>query len=154
MRAYSHQGHGPRADQQAGYISATTDRTTSLANGSRSIHSGQHRKLPTADMGYRLAPIPVIRGIISASKQETVSDPGRPVNAASLEPPWGSAVSAAADPGSVDPVAGRLTSCTMVVMPPPGQSKAALCCWLALEPRLPRSVAFVNAPSGPALLAR
>ncbi len=34
------QGHGPRADQQAGYISATSDSTTSLANGSRSIHSG------------------------------------------------------------------------------------------------------------------
>ena len=25
MRAYSHQGHGPRADQQAGYIKATSD---------------------------------------------------------------------------------------------------------------------------------
>ena len=35
VRAYSHQGHGPRADQQAGYISATSDSTTSLANGSR-----------------------------------------------------------------------------------------------------------------------
>jgi hypothetical protein len=40
MRAYSHQGHGPRADQQAGYISATSHSTPSLANGSRSIHSG------------------------------------------------------------------------------------------------------------------
>ena len=38
VRAYSHQGHGPRADQQAGYISATSDRTSSLANSSRSIH--------------------------------------------------------------------------------------------------------------------
>jgi hypothetical protein len=36
VRAYSHQGHGPRADQQAGYISATSDSTTSLAKGSRS----------------------------------------------------------------------------------------------------------------------
>ena len=35
VRAYSHQGHGPRADQQAGYISATSDRTSSLANSSR-----------------------------------------------------------------------------------------------------------------------
>ena len=39
MRAYSHQGHGPRADQQAGYISATSDSTPSLAKGSRSIHA-------------------------------------------------------------------------------------------------------------------
>lgn len=30
MRAYSHQGHGPRADQQAGYIPATSDSTPSL----------------------------------------------------------------------------------------------------------------------------
>ena len=35
MRAYSHQGHGPRAEQQAGYISATSDRTPSVAKGSR-----------------------------------------------------------------------------------------------------------------------
>src|SRR6516225_8602602 len=30
VRAYSHQGHGPRADQQAGYISATSDSTPHL----------------------------------------------------------------------------------------------------------------------------
>src|SRR6516162_5912695 len=41
VRAYSHQGHGPRADRQAGYISATFDTTPSLANGSRSIHQGR-----------------------------------------------------------------------------------------------------------------
>src|SRR5260221_2592404 len=41
VRAYSHQGQGPRDDQQDGYISATSDSTTSLANGSRSIHLGQ-----------------------------------------------------------------------------------------------------------------
>ena len=41
VRAYSHQGHGPRADRQAGYISATSDSTPSLANGSRSIHLGR-----------------------------------------------------------------------------------------------------------------
>src|SRR6201987_244369 len=40
VRAYSHQGHGPRADQQAGYISATSDSTASLANCSRSMHIG------------------------------------------------------------------------------------------------------------------
>ena len=40
VRAYSHQGHGPRADHQAGYLSATSDSTTSLAKGSRSIHVG------------------------------------------------------------------------------------------------------------------
>src|SRR5215471_1517615 len=44
VRAYSHQGHGPRADQQAGYISATSDSTASLANGSRSIHVGSVRR--------------------------------------------------------------------------------------------------------------
>src|SRR5215468_10731137 len=38
VRAYSHQGHGPRAEQQAGYISATSDSTPSVAKGSRSIH--------------------------------------------------------------------------------------------------------------------
>jgi hypothetical protein len=40
VRAYSHQGHGPRADQQAGYISATSDGTPSVAKSSRSIHFG------------------------------------------------------------------------------------------------------------------
>ena len=40
VRAYSHQGHGPRADQQAGYISATSDSTPSVAKSSRSIHLG------------------------------------------------------------------------------------------------------------------
>src|SRR6516225_11350556 len=45
VRAYSHQGHGPRADQQAGYISATSDSTPSLANGSRSIHLGRLRSI-------------------------------------------------------------------------------------------------------------
>src|SRR5262249_6237443 len=40
VRAYSHQGHGPRAEQQAGYISATSDSTPSVAKGSRSIHVG------------------------------------------------------------------------------------------------------------------
>jgi hypothetical protein len=42
VRAYSHQGHGPRADRQAGYISATSDSTPSLANRSRSIHVGSN----------------------------------------------------------------------------------------------------------------
>src|SRR5215469_1913759 len=46
VRAYSHQGHGPRADQQAGYISATSDSTPSLANGSRSIHKGRVSRAP------------------------------------------------------------------------------------------------------------
>src|SRR5215472_4283271 len=44
VRAYSHQGHGPRADHQAGYISATSDSTTSLAKGSRSIHISDFRQ--------------------------------------------------------------------------------------------------------------
>src|SRR5690242_21560561 len=47
VRAYSHQGHGPRADQQAGYISATSDGTPSIAKSSRSIHVGQ--LLPNED---------------------------------------------------------------------------------------------------------
>jgi hypothetical protein len=52
VRAYSHQGHGPRADQQAGYISATSDSTTSLAKGGRSIHSGQTQSVaPTRTKG-------------------------------------------------------------------------------------------------------
>src|SRR5271156_873907 len=55
VRAYSHQGHGPRADQQAGYISATSDSTTSLAKGSRSIHSGHDRKTTTEKTNVRLA---------------------------------------------------------------------------------------------------
>ena len=39
VRAYSHQGHGPRADLQAGYISATsTPHAQSVAKRSRSIH--------------------------------------------------------------------------------------------------------------------
>jgi hypothetical protein len=32
VRAYSHQGHGPRADQQAGYISATSASSPPLRN--------------------------------------------------------------------------------------------------------------------------
>src|SRR5215831_16992563 len=64
VRAYSHQGHGPRADQQAGYISATSDSTPSLANCSRSIHLG--RLLPAtfeaASVCYRrVSPIPFCR---------------------------------------------------------------------------------------------
>jgi hypothetical protein len=40
-RAYSHQGHDPRVDKQAGYISATSaiHQIFSLANRSRSIHT-------------------------------------------------------------------------------------------------------------------
>ena len=49
MRAYSHQGHGPRADQQAGYISATSHSTPSLAKGSRSIHKGHYAKFAELD---------------------------------------------------------------------------------------------------------
>ncbi len=44
VRAYSHQGHGPRADQPAGYISATSDSTPSLAKGSRSYIRGKLRR--------------------------------------------------------------------------------------------------------------
>jgi hypothetical protein len=46
MRAYSHQGHGPRADQ-TGRIHISdfrNPRTISLAKRSRSIHVGQFRK--------------------------------------------------------------------------------------------------------------
>ena len=46
VRAYSHQGHGPRADQQAGYISTTFDRTPSLANSSRFSNRSTPVKLP------------------------------------------------------------------------------------------------------------
>src|SRR5258705_5801626 len=44
VRAYSHQGHGPRADQQAGYISATSASAPSLAKRSRSIHISDFRQ--------------------------------------------------------------------------------------------------------------
>src|SRR6201987_4140169 len=53
VRAYSHQGHGPRADQQAGYISATSDSTTSLAKGSRSIHLGHEEPFPPPGLNGR-----------------------------------------------------------------------------------------------------
>ena len=62
VRAYSHQGHGPRADQQAGYISATSDSTTSLANGSRSIHLGQQHALSRSRRDGSIAPSTVIIG--------------------------------------------------------------------------------------------
>jgi hypothetical protein len=51
MRAYSHQGHGPRADQ-TGRIHISdfrNPRTISIAKRSRSIHSGQTRKSPHPD---------------------------------------------------------------------------------------------------------
>jgi hypothetical protein len=53
VRAYSHQGHGPRADQQAGYISATSDSTPSLAKCSRAIHKGQLERLPPPTLSAR-----------------------------------------------------------------------------------------------------
>src|SRR5690242_16393993 len=56
VRAYSHQGHGPRADREAGYISATSDSTSSLANGSPSIDTVQLRDLCRADGKGRDAP--------------------------------------------------------------------------------------------------
>src|SRR5262245_48048391 len=55
VRAYSHQGHGPRAEQQAGYISATSDGTPSVAKGSRSIHEGQIERLPPPGPSARYA---------------------------------------------------------------------------------------------------
>jgi hypothetical protein len=58
VRAYSRQGHGPRAEQQAGYISATSDSTPSVAKGSRSIHLGHlHPFAASSATGCR-APIP------------------------------------------------------------------------------------------------
>src|SRR5262249_13547176 len=78
VRAYSHQGHGPRAEQQAGYISATSDSTPSVANGSRSIHRGHEDQFPLPRLRVRYvlaeptfdrtrvngcnAPTPAIRG--------------------------------------------------------------------------------------------
>jgi hypothetical protein len=55
VRAYSHQGHGPRADQQAGYISATSASTPSLAKCSRSIHWVRNcHSTPTSPMSASL----------------------------------------------------------------------------------------------------
>jgi hypothetical protein len=56
MRAYSHQGHGPRADQ-TGRIHISdfrNPRTISIAKRSRSIHVGQPRKsgLSPATSGF------------------------------------------------------------------------------------------------------
>src|SRR5215471_1824255 len=65
VRAYSHQGHGPRAEQQAGYISATSDSTPSVAKSSRSIPSGHNRKPAIADMSFRCAPLAVIPYILN-----------------------------------------------------------------------------------------
>src|SRR5215472_4494112 len=53
VRAYSHQGHGPRAEQQAGYISATSDSTPSVAKGSRSIHLGHFDAFPPPRLNGR-----------------------------------------------------------------------------------------------------
>src|SRR5215471_19229498 len=53
VRAYSHEGHGPRADREAGYISATSDSTSSLANGSRSIHIGSAKRPSLANTRTR-----------------------------------------------------------------------------------------------------
>src|SRR5215472_8714727 len=63
VRAYSHHGHGPRADQQAGYISATSDTTTSLAKRSRSIHEGHLRKPPIPNVSFRSAPLPDLQTV-------------------------------------------------------------------------------------------
>ena len=58
MRAYSHQGHGPRADQ-TGRIHISdfrNPRTISLANGSRSIHLGHSRRFRDVDCESALPP--------------------------------------------------------------------------------------------------
>ena len=52
VRAYSIKATA-RADQQAGYISATSDSTPSLAKGSRSIHSGQQCPRPLSGTSGR-----------------------------------------------------------------------------------------------------
>ena len=55
MRAYSHQGHGPRADQ-TGRIHISdfrNPRTISIAKRSRSIHKGHCRRFrPESEMPY------------------------------------------------------------------------------------------------------
>jgi acyl-CoA synthetase (AMP-forming)/AMP-acid ligase II len=38
-RAYSHRGHGPRADQQAGYISATSAACAELTCDQQPVHT-------------------------------------------------------------------------------------------------------------------
>jgi len=60
MRAYSHQGHGPRADQ-TGRIHISdfrNPRTISLAKGSRSIHWGHQQKsiAPSSTSGFPRKP--------------------------------------------------------------------------------------------------
>jgi hypothetical protein len=63
MRAYSHQGHGPRADQ-TGRIHISDFRflrTISLAKRSRSIHSGQSRRFRDAPKKSGSRPITDVR---------------------------------------------------------------------------------------------
>jgi hypothetical protein len=83
MRAYSHQGHGPRADQ-TGRIHISDFRflrTISLAKRSRSIHSGQSRHfdgaLLTSDIPRLADMLSVVRHVanvpfpdLSATRRE------------------------------------------------------------------------------------
>src|SRR2546422_2663206 len=46
VRAYSHQGHGPRADQQAGYKSATSDSTPHLRRAAGPYKRGMKTSSP------------------------------------------------------------------------------------------------------------
>jgi len=59
VRAYSHQGHGPRADQQAGYISATSDSTPHLRTA-----AGPYIRVEPSHSGVRARTVR-IRRIVS-----------------------------------------------------------------------------------------
>src|ERR1700722_839593 len=70
MRAYSHQGHGPRADQ-TGRIHISDFRylrTISLAKCSRSIHAGQTRKSAVAIVRSGLPPESRLKSDIAACR--------------------------------------------------------------------------------------
>src|SRR5215510_9824203 len=57
VRAYSHQGHGPRADQQAGYISATSDSTlTCERQPVHTLGATRVRRIPGCHLGDEVAP--------------------------------------------------------------------------------------------------
>src|SRR4051812_24193899 len=104
MRAYSHQGHGPRADQ-TGRIHISDFcflRTISLAKRSRSIHLGHSRRSdrlpvtsgfpPEADINrparlVRFVPISeVIKGysITSSARASSAGDTAMPIDLAAL----------------------------------------------------------------------
>ena len=70
MRAYSHQGHGPRADQQAGYISATSHSTPHLRRAAGSLIAA-----PSSRLSFTLPARVMVLFAVSASCRNIWSGP-------------------------------------------------------------------------------